>query len=185
MPKPAALQLRGAASLLAGEYAGMLPQAKERLLGAALLACYRLRLAWYRIARPITLNARVLIVEGDQVLLVRVHGGPYWLLPGGGVKRNESLAEAAQREVYEETGCRIAIERLLGMYTHFAEHKSEHVAIFVARPLSGPSPRCSCEIAEARFFPMSDLPSKLFPEVRARIDDYLSERWGAVGAWAE
>jgi 8-oxo-dGTP pyrophosphatase MutT (NUDIX family) len=185
MRKSAALQLRSAASPLAGGQAGILSKAKERLLGAALLVCYHIRLGWYRIARPITLNARVLVVEGDQVLLVRVHGGPYWLLPGGGVKRNESLAEAAQREVHEETGCQIAIEGLLGMYTHYAEYKSEHIAIFVARPLSGPSPRSNCEIAEARFFPISELPAKLFPEVRARLDEYLSQRWGVVGAWAE
>src|SRR5690242_6030497 len=103
MPKSAVLQVGGAAAPLAGGQAGMPSKTKEQLLGATLLACYRLRLIWYRIARPITLYARVMVVAGDRFLLVRVHGGPYWLLPGGGVRRNESLAEAAQREVYEET----------------------------------------------------------------------------------
>lgn len=32
---------------------------------------------------------------------------------------------------------------------------------------SAPSPRCNCEVAEARFFLISDLPAKRFPEVRA------------------
>ena len=49
------------------------------------------------------------------------------------------------------------------MYVHYAEHKTEHIAIFVARPLSRPSPSCNCEIAEAHFFPISELPSKLSP----------------------
>jgi ADP-ribose pyrophosphatase YjhB (NUDIX family) len=185
MRKPAAVSLCGGASLLAGPQAGLLSRARERLLGAVLRICYRIRLIWYRIARPITLNVRLLVVEGDQVLLVRVHGGPYWLLPGGGVKRGESLAAAALREVHEETGCRVAIERLLGMYLSCAEHKSEHIAIFVARPLSAPAPRWNCEIAEAHFFPLSDLPARLFPEARARLDDYLAQRWGMVGTWSE
>lgn len=37
----------------------------------------------------------------------------FWVCPGGGVKGNETLEEAAQREVKEETGLDVAIDRLL------------------------------------------------------------------------
>jgi len=51
-------------------------------------------------------RARVLVVnEHGQVLLIQPyisHG--FWTLPGGGLKRNETAATAARRELYEETG---------------------------------------------------------------------------------
>ncbi|MFA9446251.1 NUDIX domain-containing protein [Egicoccus sp. AB-alg6-2] len=54
--------------------------------------------------------ARVVLLDGDRVLLehVRVHGQPeqgsWWELPGGGLEGTETTAEAAAREVAEETG---------------------------------------------------------------------------------
>lgn len=55
--------------------------------------------------------ARVVLVdERDQVLLIEgtdtttLDRGSWWLAPGGGIEPGESPAEAAAREVREETG---------------------------------------------------------------------------------
>ena len=51
-----------------------------------------------------------------RVLLVRQAVGlKLWTLPGGKVKRGESLVKALKREVYEETGLRVLIGSLLGV----------------------------------------------------------------------
>lgn len=42
--------------------------------------------------------------QGDQVLAVRPHGSEVFFLPGGMPEPGESYAEAAAREVREETG---------------------------------------------------------------------------------
>lgn len=61
-------------------------------------------------------TARVLLVDDDQRVLLfrcwldadREGRGPMWITPGGGVEPGESLAEAAVREMREETGLSLA-----------------------------------------------------------------------------
>jgi ADP-ribose pyrophosphatase YjhB (NUDIX family) len=57
------------------------------------------------------------IEDSDRnVLLVRqAAGSKLWTLPGGKVKRGESLVKALKREAYEETGLRVLIGSLLGV----------------------------------------------------------------------
>src|SRR5512139_3611425 len=57
------------------------------------------------------------IVKGSQVLLIqhREHasGRSYWLLPGGGQEDGESAEEGVVRDMREETGLEVKVERLL------------------------------------------------------------------------
>lgn len=67
-------------------------------------------------AHPIP-ACNALIRDGERVLLV-LRGRPpfqgYWSLPGGGVEVGETLAEAVEREVREETGLLVESTRFLG-----------------------------------------------------------------------
>jgi 8-oxo-dGTP pyrophosphatase MutT (NUDIX family) len=52
-------------------------------------------------------SARVLVLDASDRLLL-VQSGDVWLAPGGGVEEGEGLAEAAARELREETGLTVA-----------------------------------------------------------------------------
>jgi 8-oxo-dGTP diphosphatase len=65
-----------------------------------------------RVIRP---AAYVVCVREGRVLLARWTGprGPQWTLPGGGLDHGEDPRDGAIREVEEETGYTVALDRLL------------------------------------------------------------------------
>jgi 8-oxo-dGTP pyrophosphatase MutT (NUDIX family) len=56
--------------------------------------------------------------ERRRILLTRRADNGQWCLPSGGMESGESAAEACEREVFEETGLRVRVMRLVGVYSH-------------------------------------------------------------------
>ncbi|HSB01508.1 MAG TPA: NUDIX domain-containing protein [Anaerolineales bacterium] len=56
--------------------------------------------------------------ERGRILLTRRADNGQWCLPSGGMESGESAAEACEREVFEETGLRVRVKRLVGVYSH-------------------------------------------------------------------
>ena len=123
------------------------------------------------IFRPVHTGVRIVMIRGKEVLLVRQSYMPGWFMPGGGVKRCETLEAAARREAMEEVGASLGTLRLMGTYTNFAEWKTDHNIVFVADTfaLSG---RSDHEVVEIRFFPLDQLPEGLWPGHRRRLEEF-------------
>jgi ADP-ribose pyrophosphatase YjhB (NUDIX family) len=51
-----------------------------------------------------------------KVLLTRRTDNGLWCAPGGAMESGESATEACEREVFEETGLRVRVKRLVGVY---------------------------------------------------------------------
>lgn len=60
------------------------------------------------------------IVDGDRMLLAHWNEGGRagWTLPGGGIEPGEDPADAAVREIAEETGYVAELDELLGIDSH-------------------------------------------------------------------
>lgn len=146
------------------------------------------RVAWLglrvqaRVLQPITLGVRVLLIRDGEVLLVRHTYRPGWFLPGGGVKRGERLVEAARREAQEEAGASITTLTLVGLYTSFNEHKSDHVVLFAANAFQVTGEHDE-EIAELQWFPLDALPAGVSPGTSERIAEFQSGKAPFLKDW--
>ena len=140
--------------------------------------------AYWSVFNPISVGVRAVLVDSDgRVLLVRhLYGDDHLHLPGGGVKRRETVVSALRRELREETGLEILVDdhelRLLGVYTNFVEGKSDHVSVFVIEPgqWKGEVEPQSIEIAKIRFEHHGDLPVEISPGTARRLAEFRGER---------
>jgi ADP-ribose pyrophosphatase YjhB (NUDIX family) len=53
----------------------------------------------------------------EKVLLTRRADNGLWCIPGGRAESGETVAEACEREVWEETGLKVRVKRLVGVYS--------------------------------------------------------------------
>ena len=133
--------------------------------------------AVYRQTCGMTLGTRTVVLRNadSEVLLVRHVYAPGWLLPGGGVERGEALADAALRELREEAAIVAEEEpRFHGIFLNDALFRGDHVACFVVRRFRQEAFTPNAEIAEARFFAVSDLPGDATGGTRRRIAEVLA-----------
>lgn len=133
--------------------------------------------------RPIRMGVRVVLIQDGKVRLVRHTYLEGWFLPGGGIKKNETLEQAARREAFEETGARMENLRLLGVFSNFEQWKTDHTSIFLcdAYTISGTP---DGEIAEMRLFPLKRLPKKMNSIHRNLLKKYASNQITApFGEW--
>ena len=104
--------------------------------------------------------AGVIVRRGDEVLLVRPAfppDYPHHVLVSGYLEAYESAEQAAVREVKEETGLDIEVERVLGTYSCRSIGKNMVFIVCLAR-LVGGELRLSDELLDARWFTLDTLP---------------------------
>lgn len=104
----------------------------------------------------------VVLAPGPRVLLVRRAKAPMigkWTLPGGRVRGGETLAAAVEREVLEETGIRVAADRLVDVVEIMTEGFHYVIHDHLCTPLSPAAVVTPADDAsEARYAAASELP---------------------------
>lgn len=73
--------------------------------------------------------ARAIIVENGKILVMQrnKHGSEYFTLVGGRVGASETLEQALEREVREETGLQVTNARLVFIEEHPAPYNEQYV----------------------------------------------------------
>lgn len=127
-----------------------------------------------------SLDAAVVIIEEGRVLLIQRADFKTWALPGGSVDADESAAQAAIREVREETGLDVTLTGLIGLYAMPRWIGNTHSAVFSAKVSGGALRPHPGEAQEAVYFATDDLPPHLNWWHRQPIRDAASGVGGSA-----
>ena len=119
----------------------------------------------------------VVEMDGAIVLGLRAHEPNLgrWSFPSGFVDAGEALEAAAIREVEEETGLKVRIDRLLGVYSTTGERV---VFVAYAGSVIGGEIAAGEECFEVAAFPPDALPELAFPHDGAILDAWSAGRDG-------
>ena len=134
---------------------------------------------------PNSLVPAVTVIVARQdgaILLIRRTDNANWALPGGAIELRESVASAAIRETLEETGVKVEVTGLAGVYSdprhviHYTsndEVRREFSIVVTARPVSG-DPTPSAESRQVRWVPPGELAGYTMDlSMRKRMTNYL------------
>ncbi|HKY56215.1 MAG TPA: NUDIX domain-containing protein [Anaerolineales bacterium] len=120
----------------------------------------------------------------SKVLLTRRTDNGLWCIPGGAMESGESAAEACEREVFEETGLKVRVTRLVGVYSNPDQlviypdgTKVQIVALgFEAEVISGEL-SVSNETTDFGYFALDEIETmEFFGNHKQRIHDALQNQ---------
>ncbi|MEZ4670090.1 MAG: NUDIX domain-containing protein [Anaerolineae bacterium] len=120
--------------------------------------------------------------DREHILLTRRTDNGQWCLPGGAMDAGESLEETCIREVWEETGLRVRVTRLIGVYstphrivTYADGNRWQIVAHSFEAVVTGGELTLSDETTACGYFTPDDIAAlDLMEHHRERIADALA-----------
>jgi 8-oxo-dGTP diphosphatase len=107
-----------------------------------------------------------ILIEAGSILLIQRKHSPFqgsWALPGGFVEYGEKTEDALIREMSEETGLKIKIRALLGVYSDPSRDPRGHTVtvVYLVEPVGGVV-NAGDDAMSAKFFKADELPELAF-----------------------
>lgn len=98
--------------------------------------------------------------EVNRILLGKRNKDPQrgnWIIPGGKIHAFESIAEAAARELLEETGLIVEVGDHFNVYEIINPPNEHRIVIYSWGKVVGGEPKASDDISELKFFELDEL----------------------------
>jgi ADP-ribose pyrophosphatase YjhB (NUDIX family) len=118
-----------------------------------------------------TIGVFAIILDSDnKILICHRLDHDFWNLPGGGLESRETPEMGVIREVKEETGLDVVIEKLTGVYAK--ENKDNLAFSFLCRVVGG-GITLNDEADIIEYFNLDNIPNNFPPKQLERIKDYF------------
>ena len=113
--------------------------------------------------------------ELNRILLGKRNNDPQrgsWIIPGGKIHAFESIAEAAARELHEETGLIVEVGDHFNVYEIINPPNEHRIVIYSWGKVVGGEAKASDDISELKFFELDELGEvPVTPLVRRVLSD--------------
>lgn len=114
--------------------------------------------------------AAAIVRDDDRVLVIQRRDNAKWEPPGGVLELEESIEDGLRREVYEETGLDVAVERLSGVYKNM--ERGIVALVFRCRPAQG-TPETTPEAAALEWLDAEQVEKMMDPAYAVRMLDAM------------
>jgi len=115
--------------------------------------------------------AGIVVNDRGQVLVIRRRDNGHWEPPGGVLEIGESFEAGVRREVVEETGYRVSVDRLTGVYKNM--NRAVVALVFRCTPLDEARRTTDDEAASIRWVDSAEAASLMDPAYAIRVTDAL------------
>ncbi|NQT96495.1 MAG: NUDIX domain-containing protein [Candidatus Marinimicrobia bacterium] len=145
------------------------------------LFCTKCKTVSYGNPDPVV--SAVVVNSDREILLVLRDREPLagkWCLPSGFAEINETIEEAALRELNEETGIDGKVIRLLDTVSYYSDFYGDLIWVSFEVKNVGGTLVAGDDARAARYFPLSDLPELAFPpntKAVKRFIQYYTDIW--------
>src|SRR3954466_3478825 len=116
--------------------------------------------------------AGVVVDEAGRVLVIQRRDNGRWEPPGGILERDETFEEGVAREIAEETGVTVEVERLTGVYKNMA--RGIVALVYRCRPILGTA-HPTTESAVVAWLLPEHVARNLAPAYAVRVLDALDD----------
>ncbi|WP_094360671.1 NUDIX hydrolase [Mycobacterium marinum] len=116
--------------------------------------------------------AGIVVRDDGRVLVIKREDNGHWEAPGGVLELDESFEVGVRREVLEETGLEVTVERLTGVYKNLTH--GIVALVYRCRPTGG-QPHPTDEAREISWMTKEEVQSAMAPAFGVRVLDAFDE----------
>ena len=116
--------------------------------------------------------AGIVVRDDGRVLVIQRDDNGHWEAPGGVLELDEPFEAGVRREVFEETGLTVTVERLTGVYKNLTH--GVVALVYRCRP-SGGELRPTEEARQIRWMTKEEVQTAMVPAFGVRILDAFAE----------
>ena len=132
---------------------------------------------WINYMNPLPVISCLVLNSKRELLLIKRGVEPSkgaWALPGGFMETDETPEEAGQRELFEETGIKGRVGRLVGVMRHQSTMYGGILMVGYEYKPESEEIATGDDAMDARFFPKEEIPEIPFESHRNLIELFLN-----------